>query len=76
MTGELLPRVERTDGGRPLWIHECTDLSFNPAEAVLPLGSRGWEWTADGGLTPSILCRNCGTHGFWTGGETPTWRPC
>jgi hypothetical protein len=77
VTAGDLPRVERTEDGHALWIHECTDASFNPAEALLPTeGSNGWRWSDDGGLTPSILCHNCGTHGFWVGGDVPCWRAC
>lgn len=73
MTG---PRVERDDDGHPVWIHVCS--GGEEIRAVLPLGERGWEWTGDGGLTPSILCHpgGCGVHGFWVGGERPCWRPC
>lgn len=74
-----LPRVERSDSGHPIWIHFCsaTTPEFDPvARVTLPLGSTGWEWTDDGGLTPSILCMNCGVHGFWVGGEQPFWRSC
>lgn len=72
------PRVERDDDGHPVWVHTCSGTSpgFDPAARVtLPLGPQGWEWTADGGLTPSILCHSCGIHGFWMGGEEPHWRP-
>jgi hypothetical protein len=69
-------RVERDEDGHPVWVHDCSDASFNPVRVTLPLGPQGWEWTADGGLTPSILCHGCGAHGFWTGGEQPYWRSC
>ncbi|WP_327047303.1 hypothetical protein OG320_05260 [Microbispora sp. NBC_01189] len=78
MSGEL-PRVERDDDGRPVWVHLCagTPPDFDPvARVTLPLGPQGWEWTADGGLTPSILCHNCGIHGFWMGGDAPHWSSC
>jgi hypothetical protein len=71
-----LPRVERTEEGGALWFHECRDVSWNSIGAALPVGDNGWQWTEDGGLTPSILCHNCGTHGFWVGGEQPYWRSC
>lgn len=70
-----LPRVERRDDGYALWFHECADVSFNEIGAALPTGGNGWQWTENGGLTPSILCHSCGTHGFWVGGEHPQWRP-
>lgn len=78
MTTEL-PRVERSEDGHPIWVHTCsaTPPEFDPvARVTLPLGADGWQWTADGGLTPSILCRNCGVHGFWAGGDIPCWRSC
>lgn len=71
------PHVERDEDGHPVWVHHCPDTSpgFDPvARVTLPLGSAGWQWTADGGLTPSILCGGCGIHGFWIGGERPYWR--
>jgi hypothetical protein len=73
-----LPRVERTDDGHARWIHLCAGDEPDPqlpVEVVLPTGGKSWQWTADGGLTPSILCHNCGTHGFWVGGEHPYWKP-
>lgn len=72
-------RVERDEDGHPVWVHYCSATSpgFDPvARVTLPLGPQGWEWTADGGLTPSILCHGCGAHGFWMGGERPYWRSC
>jgi hypothetical protein len=72
-----VPRVERMEDGRALFIHECNNPEFNPAEAALPTtGANGWRWAEDGGLTPSILCHNCGLHGYWIGGDVPTWRSC
>jgi len=72
-------RVERDEDGHPVWVHYCSATSpgFDPvARVTLPLGPQGWEWTEDGGLTPSILCHGCGAHGFWVGGERPYWRAC
>lgn len=69
-----LPRVERDEDGRPVWIHVCRD---EEVRVTLPLGEHGWTWTADGGLEPSILCHpggGCGVHGYWVGGEHPWWR--
>jgi len=72
---EVLPRVGRRDDGYALWFHECADPEFDDIGAALPTtGDKGWRWTEDGGLTPSILCHRCGTHGFWVGGEHPYWR--
>ncbi len=78
MTTETLPRVERTDGGHALWIHVCSGVSQPPhrIEATLPTGASGWRWGPDGSLIPSIHCHNCGTHGFWIGGDIPHWRSC
>jgi hypothetical protein len=69
-----LPTMARSDDGHPVWIHQCRP--DHVSVAVLPLGAAGWEWTEDGGLTPSFLCRECGTHGFWRGGPEPHWEPC
>jgi hypothetical protein len=58
--------VERDENGHPVWVHYCSDMSpgfDSVARVTLPLGPQGWEWTADGGLTPSILCHGCGAHG-------------
>lgn len=76
MTAEILPRVERTEDGRALWIHVCSGISQPPhrIDATLPVGENGWRWEPDGSLTPSILCGNCGIHGFWIGGAAPYWR--
>lgn len=74
-----LPRVDRDEDGRPVWVHWCTDGAPDfdgEIHITLPLGPTGWEWTQDGGLTPSVLCRNCGVHGFWMGGESPHFRHC
>lgn len=78
---EEIRRVERDEDGHPVWIHTCDDASLEfyeggPARVTLPLGPQGWQWTADGGLTPSILCGRCAAHGFWIGGEQPHWRSC
>lgn len=74
-----VPRVERDEDGHPVWVHTCSAAppEFDPIGRVtLPLGPQGWEWTENGGLTPSILCHNCGVHGFWVGGDQPHWRSC
>lgn len=83
MTAPAVRRVERDDDGHPVWVHTCDygpgalpEYRFTEPRIVLPLGPAGWSWTDDGGLTPSILCGNCGTHGFWIGGDVPYWRPC
>lgn len=76
---EEIRRVERDEDGHPVWVHYCsaTSPAFDPvARVTLPLGPQGWEWTDDGGLTPSIRCVNCGAHGFWMGGEQPHWQSC
>jgi hypothetical protein len=71
-----MPRVERVGEGREgfIFIHICTGGQTRTTQ--LPRGPSGWEWTADGGITPSIQCMSCNTHGFWVGGDTPYWRPC
>lgn len=77
-----LPRVERDpDDDHPVFFHECTapwlreDSPSRRLGAKLPLGPDGWQWQADGSLTPSIQClEGCGTHGFWDGPERG-WRP-
>jgi hypothetical protein len=73
MSAEL-PRVERAEDGYFLWFHACVDPEFDDIGAKLPVGPNGWQWTEDGGLTPSIWCHGCDTHGFWDG-PTKGWRP-
>jgi hypothetical protein len=77
MTGPL-PRVERDpEDDHPLFFHACTGVhaGWENFGAKLPLGPDGWQWQADGSLTPSIQClEGCGTHGFWDGPERG-WRP-
>jgi hypothetical protein len=73
--GGRLPRVERREDGSALFFHECADPEFNDYPSILPTGPNGWQWTKDGGLTPSIHCHRCGTHGFWDG-DTKGWRAC
>ncbi len=71
----VVPRVERGEDDTAHWWHVCA-YEDDPVLAVLPTdGPRGWRWTAGGGLSPSILCHNCGTHGFWDG-DPPSWRSC
>ncbi|EKT83035.1 hypothetical protein Mbo4_018 [Rhodococcus phage Mbo4] len=56
--------------------HRCTDWSFENfgvSEVRLPLGDSGWRIVNENTISPSILCHNCGAHGFWTDGE---WRNC
>lgn len=77
MTDLPLPRVERNpDDDHPVFFHRCTDTHTLSADigGNLPLGPDGWQWQADGSLTPSIECLECGTHGFWDGPERG-WRP-
>lgn len=62
------PRVE-WDGDRPEFVHVCNGV---PTREPIPLRSGGWTADrADDSVSPSIDCRACGTHGFWTAGE---WR--
>lgn len=65
-----LPRVERDpDDGRPVFFHHCMDErdpEFDRIGGKLPLGPDGWQWQADGSLSPSIECQRCGTHGWHT----------
>ena len=82
MAGEL-PRVERDEDGHPVFVHVCDygeealeDLRYSESRATLPLAPQGWAWSADGGLTPSLLCGICKLHGFWIGGDVPYWRAC
>ena len=56
--------------------HRCTDWSFEnfgESEACLPLGDGAWQLVDEDTISPSILCHNCGTHGYWTNGE---WKAC
>lgn len=64
-----LPRVERDpDDDHPVFFHQCTDKHTltNRLGGKLPLGPDGWQWQADGSLTPSIHCLECGCHGWAT----------
>lgn len=58
------------------WMHDCVASFGTPFrnETVLPLGPNGWQIVQAEPLTvtPSILCRMCGCHGFITNGE---WVP-
>ena len=74
MTASSLPRVERDEDGTAHFLHVCS--WGKEVLAVLPTTGDGWTWTEDGGLTPSIQCLGCDTHGFWVGGDVPAWRPC
>ena len=81
------PEVRLDDDGRHiLWSHECNfapgwvhgdpTTEGNWREGVmLPINDeRGWRVEQKDPLTvsPSILCRSCGTHGFWRAGA---WVP-
>ena len=68
---EHLPRVERSDDGHPVFIHNCNGTV---TRETLPLGPNGWQWAEDGALAPSINCQTCRTHGFWAGPTEPEWR--
>jgi len=73
------PEVRLADNRRHiLWSHECSYADLNGstwhANTPLPLDDvRGWRIIRGEPLSiaPSILCRACGTHGFWRDG---TWR--
>lgn len=54
-------RCDRTATGRGVYV---VSIPLHPAHNVTDDGAT---------VTPSILCDDCGTHGFWTDGE---WRPC
>jgi hypothetical protein len=68
--GRPLPRVERDpEDDHPLFFHACTGVhaDWENFGGKLPLGPDGWQWQADGSLSPSIECLECGCHGFWRG---------
>ena len=68
-----------------LWGHECKPLDVSQLDAEtadwylekraqpreLPLGDGGWQLVNHDPLTitPSILCGECGLHGFITDGQ-------
>jgi Family of unknown function (DUF6527) len=54
------------------WEHVCVH-SYVP-RVQLPIGPNGWTITQRKPLTvyPSIVCLNCGIHGFFTDG---VWMP-
>lgn len=66
------PRVEpheRED--RFTFIHVCHKGMVRTT--VLPVGSSSWKWNREADtITPSILCRGCGLHGYWEQGR---WKP-
>lgn len=73
------------DGRHFWWQHQCSlpDMSHLDADTqqwyreqraaphMLPLGPDGWQVVQSEPLTitPSLLCGNCGAHGFFTGGR-------
>jgi hypothetical protein len=69
------------DGDHFYWLHSCEGLvgrwwaeeSGQLSGGLLPLGPEGWTLVQKEPLTvtPSLLCRECGLHGFITDGE---WR--
>lgn len=69
------------DGKHFAWWHECRSDSGRwwfaetgwDVGGLLPLGPRAWtvQQADPVTLTPSILCRKCGLHGFITDG---VWR--
>lgn len=67
-----LPRVERDDEYQnPMFFHSCNGVV---RRTFLPLSrERGWRWTDEGDLMPSVHCTTCGTHGWWTSFEG--WQP-
>jgi hypothetical protein len=71
MEPRILPDVDHE--GYVLWVHECTEGN-RPVYGSLPINvPHGWQYDADADtLTSSVLCKSCGTHGFWTNGR---WKP-
>lgn len=59
-----LPRVKRDpDYANPVFFHSCDGVV---KRTFLPLSrERGWWWTDEGDLAPSVHCTSCGTHGWW-----------
>lgn len=55
------------------WDHSCTVV--NQADYIWFGGQHGWELVAAQPLevSPSLLCRACGVHGFIRNGR---WQPC
>ena len=83
MTEKRTPEVRLHDGGKHiLWSHECDheglDGSRWLADTMLPAvmdppPGRRWAWIVEQveplTVSPSILCRSCGEHGFWRDGR-------
>ena len=65
---------EWADGGHPLEPETAQHFQAGANHHTLPLGGNGWTLVQREPLTvsPSILCGNCGTHGFFREGK---WVP-
>lgn len=77
------------DGEHVIFVHHCSHreswkphvnedgsvYEWNPVSAPLPIGTDGWVIQSVDPLTvtPSILCTDCGCHGFITDGK---WVSC
>lgn len=60
--------------GHVLWSHDCINSEGNAwrAETILPYRTpEGWSLVSVDPITvtPSVLCKSCGTHGFITNGK-------
>lgn len=64
------------DEGVPCWVHDCDRKQRLPdSTEVLKLRftlNEEWTWNVETDtVNPSLLCTDCGTHGFW---EQGIWR--
>lgn len=59
-----------------MWGHPCDPSNHSQANWI-PVGDTGHRWRLESldplTLSPSLLCRICGTHGFIRSGR---WEPC
>lgn len=71
----IAPHWEFDGDHHVTWWHACTGHpGFDEVPCGIPLGGNGWTLVSKEPLTisPSLLCRGCGTHGFITNGQ---WVP-
>lgn len=69
------PRWEVDSDRHITWWHSCSGHpGFDEVPCGIPIRDGGWTVTCWEPLTvtPSLLCRDCGTHGFITAGA---WVP-
>lgn len=68
----MAPALVLRDGG---WAfrHVCDRGDRGMYVVAIPLHPQHVVDPSGDNVTPSILCPDCGMHGYWTDGQ---WRPC